>query len=371
ESAHWDAVSMFRTGRRHKITSEAGKRNERGVDPTICEAAADRVVELLTTYGGATAEPGVTVVGTPPAQPTVTMATDLPARVSGLPIDTDTVVGHLEAVGCEVTADGATLTATPPPWRPDITDPHDLVEEVVRLVGYDTIPSVLPAAPGGRGLTRPQQLRRRIGRTLAGAGGVEVVDFPFVGEGDLDALGLDADDPRRTVLRLSNPLSHEAPAMTTTLLPALLRTAGRNVGLGASSVAVFETAMVTLPRATEGAPILPVDRRPTDAELDSLLKALPEQPLHLGLVAAGEADPAGWWGEGRPVAWSDAVEAVRQVADALGLELTTRPAALAPWHPGRCAELLLGGTPVGHAGELHPRVCTTFGLPARSVAAEV
>ncbi len=83
ESAHWDAVSMFRTGRRHKITSEAGKRNERGVDPTICEAAADRVVELLTTYGGATVEPGVTVVGAPPAQPRVSMATDLPARVSG------------------------------------------------------------------------------------------------------------------------------------------------------------------------------------------------------------------------------------------------------------------------------------------------
>ncbi len=371
ESAHWDAVSMFRTGRRHKITSEAGKRNERGVDPTICEAAADRVVELLTTYGGASAEPGVTVVGQAPAMPTVTMALDLPARVSGLPIEPATTVAHLEAVGCTVTVDGQTLTATPPPWRPDVTDPYDLVEEVVRLVGYDTIPSVLPAAPGGRGLTRAQQLRRRIGRTLAGAGWVEVVDFPFVGEPDLDALGLEADDPRRSVLRLSNPLSSEAPAMTTTLLPALLRTAGRNVGLGASSVAVFETATVTLPRSTDAAPILPVDRRPTDAELDALVKALPDQPLHLGLVAAGEADPAGWWGPGRPVEWSDAVDAVRSVADALGLELDVRPAALAPWHPGRCAELRLGDALVGHAGELHPRVCTTFGLPARSVAAEV
>ena len=371
ESAHWDATSMFRTGRRHKITSEAGKRNERGVDPTICEAAADRVVELLVTYGGATAEPGVTVVGEPPAVPTVTMALDLPARVSGLPIEAATVVAHLEAVGCTVTVDGDRLTATPPPWRPDVTDPFDLVEEVVRLVGYDTIPSVLPAAPGGRGLTRPQQLRRRIGRTLAGAGWVEVVDFPFVGDADLDALGLPADDPRRTVLRLSNPLSSEAPAMTTTLLPALLRTAGRNIGLGAASVAVFETATVTLPRSTDGAPILAVDRRPTDAEIDSLVKALPDQPLHLGLVAAGEADPAGWWGPGRPVEWSDAVEAVRAVADALGLELQVRPASLAPWHPGRCAELRLGETLVGHAGELHPQVCATFGLPARSVAAEV
>jgi phenylalanyl-tRNA synthetase beta chain len=371
ESAHWDAVSMFRTGRRHKITSEAGKRNERGVDPTICEAAADRVVELLTTYGAATAEPGVTVVGEPPAPPTVTMALDLPARVSGLPIEPATTVAHLEAVGCAVTVDGDVLTATPPPWRPDVTDLHDLVEEVVRLVGYDTIPSVLPSAPGGRGLTRPQQLRRRIGRTLAGAGWVEVVDFPFVGDADLDALGLDADDPRRTLLRLSNPLSNEAPSMTTTLLPALLRTAGRNVGLGATSVAVFETATVTLPRDTEGAPILPVDRRPTDAELDALVQARPDQPLHLGLVAAGEAEPAGWWGAGRPVQWADAVEAVRAVADALGLELQAHPATLAPWHPGRCAELRLGDTLVGHAGELHPRVCAAFGLPARSVAAEV
>jgi len=370
ESAHWDAVSMFRTGRRHKITSEAGRRNERGVDPTICEAAADRVVELLTTYGGATAEPGVTVVGEPPAVPTVTMATDLPARVSGLAIDTATVVGHLEANGCTVTVDGDTLTATRPPWRPDITDAHDLVEEVVRLVGYDTIPSVLPPAPGGRGLTRPQQLRRRIGRTLAGAGWVEVVDFPFVGQSDLDALGLPADDPRRALLRLSNPLSSEAPAMTTTLLPALLRTAGRNVGLGSASVAVFETATVTLPGSSDPAPILAVDRRPSDAELAELEAALPAQPLHLGLVATGEADPAGWWGEGRPVSWSDAVEAVRAVADALGLELEARPAALAPWHPGRCAELRLGDVVVGHAGELHPQVCTTFGLPARSVAAE-
>ena len=141
-----------------------------------------------------------------------------------------------------------TLEVTPPPWRPDLTDPQDTTEEVIRLVGYDTIPSVLPKAPGGRGLTRTQLLRRRIGRTMAGAGYVEVVTFPFVGDHDLDALGLPADDPRRTTLRLSNPLSSEAPGMTTTLLPALLRTAGKNVGLGTTSVAIFEAAPVTLPR---------------------------------------------------------------------------------------------------------------------------
>ncbi|HET8959621.1 phenylalanine--tRNA ligase subunit beta, partial [Nocardioides sp.] len=347
------------------------KRFERGVDPTIPEAAADRVAELLTTYGGGTIDPGVTKVGSAPAMPTVRMPYELPERIAGMPISSQDVVADLQAVGCTVDTDSEGVSVTPPPWRPDVTDPYDLVEEVVRLAGYDRIPSVLPRAPGGRGLTRAQLLRRRVGRTLAGAGWVEVVDFPFVGEAELDALGIPAGDPRRGLLRLSNPLSAEAPAMTTTLLPALLRTAARNVGHGAGSVAIFETASVTLPRAAGPAPILAVDRRPTDAELDELVKALPDQPLHLGLVATGDAVPAGWWGTGRPVEWSDAVEGVRLVADALGLELTTRAAAVAPWHPGRCAELLLGDVVVGHAGELHPRVCTTVGLPPRSVAAEV
>src|SRR3954471_8852284 len=92
EAAHWDAVAMFRTGKRHRLTSEAGKRNERGVDPTICEAAADRVAERLTTAGGGTVHPGVTVVGTPPAQPTIGLASELPGQIAGLPIDVGRVV---------------------------------------------------------------------------------------------------------------------------------------------------------------------------------------------------------------------------------------------------------------------------------------
>ena len=371
ESAHWDAVSMFRTGRRHRIASEAGKRNERGVDPTICEAAADRVVELLTTHGGGQADPGVTVVGEAPPVPSIRVAADKAAAVSGLDIPAARAVEALRAVGCEVSVEGDDLVVTPPPWRPDLTDPQDTTEEVVRLVGYDTIPSVMPTAPGGRGLTRAQRLRRRIGRTMAGEGFVEVVGFPFVGDQDLDALGLPADDARRRTLRLSNPLSSEAPSMTTTLLPGLLRTAARNVGHGAASVALFEHATVTRPEGEQPAPILPVDRRPTAEEYAALLDAVPAQPWHLALVVAGEVESAGWWGEGRGVSWSDALDAVGSVADTLGVELSARRADVAPWHPGRCAEVLIGEQGVGFAGELHPRVCSAFGLPPRSVAAEV
>jgi phenylalanyl-tRNA synthetase beta chain len=370
EAAHWDAVSMFRTGRRHRITSEAGKRNERGVDPTICEAAADRVVELLVEHGGGHADPGVTVVGTPPAMPVLEVPGDLAARISGMPISEERSVECLRAVGCEVTGSG-TLSVTPPPWRPDLTDAQDFSEEVIRLVGYDRVPSVLPTPPSGRGLTRAQQLRRRVGRTLAGEGYVEVVNFPFVGTSDLDALGLPAEDPRRDLLELSNPLSAEAGYMTTTLLPGILRAAGKNVGHGTTDLAIFETAAVTLPRHSGPAAILPVDRRPTDEEFAALDAALPAQPWHLAVVASGEATSGGWWGEARPVTWADAVEAVRSVAAALGLEVLASSAELAPWHPGRCAELSLDGVVIGHAGEVHPTVCQAFGLPQRTVAAEV
>ncbi|GAA1917642.1 phenylalanine--tRNA ligase subunit beta [Nocardioides hwasunensis] len=370
EAAHWDAVSMFRTGRRHKITSEAGKRNERGVDPTICEAAADRVVELLVEHGGAQADPGVTVVGTPPQMPVVEVPGDLAERVSGMPISEERSIECLRAIGCEVSGSG-TLSVTPPPWRPDLTDAQDFSEEVVRLVGYDRIPSVLPTPPSGRGLTRAQQLRRRIGRTLAGEGFVEVVTFPFVGTTDLDDLGVPADDPRRDLLQLSNPLSAEAAYLTTTLLPGVLRAAGKNVGHGNADVAIFETGTVTLPRHAGPAAILPVDRRPTEEEFAALDAALPAQPFHLAVVAAGDAVAGGWWGEARPVEWADAVEAVRAVAAALGLDVSASAVELAPWHPGRCAELSVEGQVIGHAGEVHPSVCQSFGLPKRTVAAEV
>ncbi|WP_028654209.1 phenylalanine--tRNA ligase subunit beta [Nocardioides sp. J54] len=372
EAAHWDAVSMFRTGKRHKLTSEAGKRNERGVDPLLPGAAADRVVELMVEHGGATAEPGFTLVGTAPERPTISFEPDLPARLSGIDISAVTTVESLRAIGAAVTESGdGSLEVVPPTWRPDVNDPYDLVEEVVRIVGYDQVPSVLPRRATGRGLTRAQRLRRRIGRTLAGAGCVEVVSFPFVGEATFDRLGLPADDPLRSTVGLANPLSSEEPSYTTTLLPGLLEAAGRNVSRGAPGVSLFETGTVAFPSENGPAPIYGVHTRPSDAELEKLLEALPVQPLHLAVVLAGERSRAGWWGEGADAGWTDALAVVRRLADELGVRIQVANAARMPWHPGRCAVVSIDEVVIGHAGELHPSVCKAFGLPARSAAVEV
>ncbi len=370
EAAHWDPVSMFRTGKRHRLTSEAGKRNERGVDPTICEAAADRVAELLTTYGGGTVSPGVTVVGTPPEIAPVTLSTELPGQVAGLPIDGEQVVDSLRAIGAEVSGD-VVLAVTPPPWRPDLTDPYDLVEEVVRLVGYDQVPSVVPVPPLGRGLTREQRLRRRIGRILASSGCVEVVSFPFVGDDTFDALGLPADDVLRHTVRLSNPLSAEKPLYATTLLPGVLEAAARNLGRGAPGVSLFETGTVAFPVDRGAAPVYGVDWRPTEAELNKLFEAIPAQPLLLTAVLSGERDPAGWWGAARPADWSDSIEIVRGLGRELGVDVRVERAARMPWHPSRCARVYVGDEEFGHAGELHPRVCRTYGVPRGTAALEV
>ena len=371
EAAHFDPVSVFRTQRRHKLPSEASKRFERGVDPTLPEAAADRVVELLVEHAGGSVAGGVTKIGEAPEQPTVALDARLPARVTGMDIDVVTTVAHLRAVGCGVEQEGDSVRALVPPWRPDLRDPFDLVEEVARLVGYDHVPSVLPPAPPGRGLTPEQALRRRVGRTLAGAGLAEVISFPFVGRESYDALGLPEDDERRDSVRMANPLSAEAPFLTTTLLPGLLEAGARNAGRGNPDVALFEVSPVTLPRGEGAAPILPVDRAPTRPEWDDLLGALPAQPLHLAVLLCGEVERPGWWGEGRTASWSDAVDAVRRVGEAVGAPLVVRQGSRAPWHPGRCAELLVGDVSVGHAGELHPKVCQRLGLPPRAAAAEL
>jgi phenylalanyl-tRNA synthetase beta chain len=164
--------------------------------------------------------------------------------------------------------------------------------------------------------------------------------------------------------------------MTTTLLPGLLETVARNLGRGTPDQALFEIATVTLPNAGVAAPILPVDRRPTEGEWDDLQKALPDQPLHLALALAGDRELGGWWGPGRPASWSDAVAGVRDVAEALGVTVDVRAAQQTPWHPGRCAEITVpdgagGDRTIGHAGELHPRVCKAFGVPARTAVAEI
>jgi len=375
EAAHFNSVSIARTARRHKLSSEASRRFERGVDPQAAAAAAQRTVDLLVLLAGGTAEAGVTEVITPSAPHTITVPANHPDKVAGVDYGRETVVRRLQEIGCDVYGQDE-LIVTVPSWRPDLLEVNDIAEEVIRLEGYENLPSTLPKPPSGRGLTHRQRLHRRVGRALAGAGYVEAPNYPFVSEQVFDQLLLEADDPNRRVVKLTNPLSDEEPALRTSLLPGLLAALRRNNGRGSHDLALFETGLVFLPREEQKTAVaLPVDRRPTDEEIAELNAALPEQPRHVAVVLAGAREQAGWWGKGRPADWADAVEAGRVAAREAGAELIVRKGQYGPWHPGRCAELVVvvdgTETVVGHAGELHPRVVKALGLPERTSAMEI
>lgn len=372
EAAHFAASGTARMGRRHGLSSEASRRFERGVDPELPPRTAAKAARMLVRLGGGMLG-AAHEVDLPRERVTITVPAERAGRTAGHAIPAERVVSYLEAIGCTVDQHAGTLSVVPPTWRPDLTDPADLDEEVIRLEGYDTVPSALPIAPAGRGYTHSQRLRRRIGRALAGAGYVEVVTYPFLGESDLDALGLDEVDPRRGALRLLNPLSQEEPFLRTTLLPGLLAVVRRNVSRGFGDLALYETGLVFRPTDKEGdpAPRLRVTAAPRPEELDSLDAALPRQPWRVAVVLTGQWEPAGWWGAGRAATWSDAIEAARLVAAEAGTTLDVRADEHAPWHPRRCAELLGGGRTVGHAGELHPRVVDSYALPSRTCAMEI
>ncbi|MCW2577285.1 MAG: pheT [Modestobacter sp.] len=371
EAAHWEPTGIARTVRRHKLPSEAAKRFERGTDPEMTVVALARAAALLAQYGGARVVGGPVDPDTRGPRPAIALDAGRPSRISGVDYPPSQVIEALTAIGASVDGGGAQLQVTPPSWRPDLTDPADLVEEVVRLAGYDDIPSVLPNVPPGRGLTERQRRRRSIGRALAEAGYVEAPAYPFVGTAALDALGIPEDDVRRQVVVVRNPLSEEEPALRTTLLPGLLATLARNLSRGQRDVAVFEHGSVFAGDRRTPAPVPGVDGRPDDETLAALLGAVPAQPWHVAVALTGSREPRGWWGPGRPASWADAVQAARIVAATAGVELTVRAGELAPWHPGRCAELLVGDRVVGHAGELHPRVLAALDLPARTCAMEL
>jgi phenylalanyl-tRNA synthetase beta chain len=312
---------------------------------------------------------GMTAVEAGAVVSRITMAAAEPGAVAGVPIDDDVVIALLTAVGCEVVDESDLLTVTPPSWRPDLTDPADLVEEVVRLYGFERLPATVPAAPLGRGLTRPQRLRRRVGMALAARGLTEVLSYPFVGPTELDALQLPAEDERRRGPRLANPMSEEQPYLRTTLLPGLLAAARRNIGRGATDLAIFEIGKVFIGEVAASTPIRPsVQDRPTDHEWHTLNALLPLQPTQVGALFTGNRELQGWWGAPRPASWSDAVEAARTVAEVCGLTALVTAGTDPSFHPGRCAVVSVGDVAVGVAGELHPRVVEAYGLPARAAA---
>lgn len=376
EAAHFSPGTIGRTYRSHKLPSEASRRFERTVDPGVACAAARMAARFFAELAGGTIAEGATVVGRVPEQPSLTINAGLPARILGARIDTDRVVEVLRAAGVTVRQKGENLTLTPPTWRTDLRDPYDYVEEVGRKLGLEVIEPTVPRAAAGRGLSPAQRARRAVNQAVAQAGFVEVITLPFIGAEELDRLGLPADDERRRLVRLANPLADTAPYLRTSLLPGLFAAVARNTSRSQDDLALFESGSVFWARPAASAPMPEVSHRPSEAEIAAIDAALPDQPRMLAAVLTGQWLPATWNHPAVAADWTHAVHFAQTAAGTLGLALERRAASRAPWHPGRCAELIVRDSSgeaviIGAAGELHPGVVEAYGLPARACAVEI
>jgi phenylalanyl-tRNA synthetase beta chain len=354
ESAHFPPAGVRRTMRRLGMSTEGGQRWARGVDPAGAEPVCDQAARLMATLADGTVAAGRLRAGPGvPERAAIRLDWARSSRRLGAPADPEFAAAHLRDYGCRTeVADRRTVLAVPPSWRFDLELWADLEEEVARRWGYDKLPATLPGATGGR-LTDEQRLRRQAREVLAGMGVTEVQTYPFLSQATLDRLGLPGDDPRRQTLRLANPLSEEAPELRTTMLPGLVEVAGRNLARGLDGVAIYELGAVFLPNPKE---------------------ELPDEPLTLGILLAGQAPGGRFDDPRRPFDFADAKGVVEGLVAALGAPASRvgyRAEEPPPYHPGRCAAVLVEDRPVGLCGQLHPRVAAACELPAAAFAVEL
>jgi phenylalanyl-tRNA synthetase beta chain len=364
EAVHFCEVCIAKNSRRHKLSSEASRRLERSVDPSLAEFASARFVQLLTAHSSAK-HVATVVDGEPIYAPLVTIDPAYVSKTLGFDIPAKKVAEVLRVIGCDI--DEKSFTIDPPSWRADLLTAADFTEEVARMIGYDKIPSVLPPRPLHATLTPTQKRRRAVATMLASRGLAEVQTFPFTNQATIDSMGFVGE--RAATYKVANPMSEEFPLMRVHLVPGLIEVAQRNISRGAKDFAIFEMGSI-FRSAQKLVPAISPDlsKRPSKTIIDEIFASVPPQGYHVAGLLVGKTENENWQGKARSYNWQDAISYAQDVLALCNLEWTVARSDLAPWHPGRCAELIVNGKAVAHAGELHPRIVSAYGLPERSVA---
>ena len=366
EAAHFDPLSISRNSRSHNLSSEASRRMERNTDPALAEIASARATQLLIDLADAKYV-GTSQAGLPIKNRKVKISQTQISKYLGFPYTAKQVKSALLLIGCKVAGSGDLLTVEVPTWRPDLINFADFAEEIARLNSYDLIPATLPTGKGGARLNDMQYRKRAVAISLANQGFTEVINYPFVSQEMVDLLGFTGD--RAKSFKIANPMSEEFPLLRTHLLPGLLTTAVRNIGRGSKNLAIFEIGTIFRNTTPLGKALNPgISKRPSEKVIKDIYDGVPKQMLFVGAVVTGETVLSDWQGSGSKFNWSDAIAKAQEIIESTGNDYEILSSDLAPWHPGRCAELRVNGKPIAHAGELHPRVITALNLPERSCA---
>lgn len=352
EAANFDRASILRASGTLGLRSESSTRFEKGLDTNLIPRALDMTCSLLAGLCGGEVSDGTVDVCSREVEPwELGLRLERVRRVVGKAIDIEEAITTLEALGCSVSEgeEDGVLRVTVPTFRPDLEREIDLVEEVVRVHGLNRLPATLPRRSEGRGgLNSPQRRVRETEDALRSSGLTEVITYTFGSEEWPNMLRLSADDARRNGVRLSNPLSSEQAVMRSTLLPGLLLSAAHNVSVREESIHIYEAGDVF--------------RRGTDGY---------EERMHLALLLYGPWGEESWAREQDEIDYFLGRGLIERVMGVFGVDAEYVPAEEPFLHPGKSAQMLVDGEPVGWLGEVHPLVLQEFELHEGAVAAEL
>ena len=346
EIASFDANAIRATAKRLGLQSEASHRFERGVDPNAVAIAADIAATAMVRDAGGTRSAVLDVYPAKVEPTSLTLRAARTRRVTGLHLEVGRQAELLRSLDLDVEIAGDMLNVLVPTFRPDLTREIDLIEEVLRLEGYDKVPLTIPALRAA-----PPELKHRVAdraRDLMNALGFdEAITYAFVSPRDLAALELAS--PRDRLVRIANPLREEQSAMRTSLVTGLVRAAARNVAHGVGDVRLFEIGHTFVKQGSSNE--LPLEQR------------------HVAAIWLGARD--GWLKAGEPVDYFDLRGVVDELARGLSHTFDV-VASREPWlHPGVQGALSLDGQVVGWLGELHPKVAAALALHVRALVFEL
>ena len=356
EAAVFNGPSIRRTSKALGMRSEASGRFERGVNHKYTAYAIDRAAQLLQQIcPSCKVSVGVIdVYPEPVEQRTVTFTAEQINDYLGTSIEKDRMVDILTKLEFGITESGGTIEALVPTWRDDVTGMPDIAEEIARIVSYDNIAPTIPVAIlSSGGMTPKKALTKEVTHYLAHAGLSQIITFSFMHKDGLTNMMLPEGDSRYTAIPILNPISEEFPYMRTTLVPAVIEAAKRNIAQQNKDLWLFETANVYEPKA------LPLTEVPH------------ERPMACGIMM-GKVTEAAWNQAQRDTDFYDVKGVVDGLLAKLGLtQYDIQPSSESYYHPGVSAHYTVNGVTIANYGELHPQVVKNFDLSGKVYMFEI
>ncbi len=346
ESAFFKPAAVRKTSKRLGLHTESSHRFERGIDIGGVIRALDRAAALIVQLAGGRLAQGSLDVYPVKNQPVaIQFRPERANSLIGIELKREEIIDILKRLECEVSdaADGA-VTVIPPSYRIDIEREIDLIEEVARMNGFDRIPETMPIARVASDRpTRHQQLEKTVRDILVNHGMNEIINFSFTAPDAAGKLLLGQDDPRRTTIKLANPLVDEQSVMRTSLLPGLLETVARNINFRSLDLKLFEMRRVYLPVAGD---------------------VMPREPLFVVGALTGSRAGSGWSQANDLVDFYDAKGIIENLLDLLNIGgISWIPDVPEPYfHPGKSCSILSGREKIGSLGEIHPTVQENFDI---------